>query len=50
MWNLGRIVLGAPESSIFDLASTMRGFRFSLDAMVEFVRPVVNKEVTIRAA
>jgi pimeloyl-ACP methyl ester carboxylesterase len=33
MWNMGRAVLGAPESSIFDLPKTMRGFRFSLEAM-----------------
>jgi pimeloyl-ACP methyl ester carboxylesterase len=33
MWNMGRVVLGVPESSIFDLPKTMRGFRFSLDAM-----------------
>ena len=33
MWNLGRAVLSGPESSIFDLPSAMRGFRFSLDAM-----------------
>jgi pimeloyl-ACP methyl ester carboxylesterase len=33
MWNMGRVVLGVPESSIFDLPNTMRGFRFSLDAM-----------------
>jgi pimeloyl-ACP methyl ester carboxylesterase len=33
MWNLGRVVFGTPESSIFDLPNTMRGFRFSLDAM-----------------
>jgi pimeloyl-ACP methyl ester carboxylesterase len=33
MWNMARAVLGAPESSIFDLPKTMRGFRFSLDAM-----------------
>jgi pimeloyl-ACP methyl ester carboxylesterase len=33
IWNLGRIVLGAPESSVFDLPRTMRAFRFSLDAM-----------------
>jgi pimeloyl-ACP methyl ester carboxylesterase len=32
MWNLGRAVLSGPESSIFDLSNTMRGFRFSLDA------------------
>jgi pimeloyl-ACP methyl ester carboxylesterase len=33
MWNLGRAVLGPEESSIFDLPMSMRGFRFSLDAM-----------------
>jgi pimeloyl-ACP methyl ester carboxylesterase len=36
LWNMGRIVLGGPESSIFDLLDlpkTMRGFRFSLDAL-----------------
>ena len=33
IWNLGRVVLGAPEASIFDLPRAMRGLRFSLDAM-----------------
>jgi pimeloyl-ACP methyl ester carboxylesterase len=33
MWKLGRAVLAGEESSIFDLPSTMRGFRFSLGAM-----------------
>jgi pimeloyl-ACP methyl ester carboxylesterase len=33
LWKLGRIVLGGPESSIFDLPNFLRGFRFSLDAM-----------------
>ena len=33
MWNLGRVILGVPESSILDVPSAMRGFRFSLDAM-----------------
>ncbi len=33
LWNMGRIVLGGPESSIFDLPNLLRGFRFSLDAM-----------------
>jgi pimeloyl-ACP methyl ester carboxylesterase len=33
MWNLGRVVLGVPESSIFDLPKTMRGFISSIDAM-----------------
>jgi pimeloyl-ACP methyl ester carboxylesterase len=33
LWKTGRILLGAPESSIFDLPNVVRGFRFSLDAM-----------------
>jgi pimeloyl-ACP methyl ester carboxylesterase len=33
LWKMGRIFLGGPESSIFDLPSLVRGFRFSLDAM-----------------
>jgi pimeloyl-ACP methyl ester carboxylesterase len=33
LWKLGRAVLGGHESSILDLPSTMRGFRFSLGAM-----------------
>jgi pimeloyl-ACP methyl ester carboxylesterase len=33
LWKLGRAVLGGRESSILDLPSTMRGFRFSLGAM-----------------
>lgn len=33
LWNAGRIFLGAPESSIFDLPNLVRGFRFSIDAM-----------------
>ena len=33
IWNAGRILLGRPESSIFDLLNLVRGFRFSLDAM-----------------
>jgi len=32
VWNLSRILLGEPESSVLDLLN-MRGFRFSLDAM-----------------
>jgi pimeloyl-ACP methyl ester carboxylesterase len=32
-WDMGRMVLGAPEYSVFDLPKIMRGFRFSLDAM-----------------
>lgn len=30
---MGRILLGGPESSVFDLPDILRGFRFSLDAM-----------------
>lgn len=30
---MGRIVLGGPESSIFDLPKVLRGWRLSLDAM-----------------
>ena len=33
MWEFGRITLGGPESSIFDLPNIQRGFRCSLDAM-----------------
>ncbi len=33
LWKLGRAVLGGHESSILNLPSTMRGFRFSLGAM-----------------
>ena len=33
LWNMSRIILGGPESSIFDLPNLLRGFRFSLDAM-----------------
>jgi pimeloyl-ACP methyl ester carboxylesterase len=33
LWKLGRAVLSSQESSMFDLPKTMRGFRFSLDAM-----------------
>ena len=33
MWKLGRAVLAGDESSIFDLPTTMQGFRFSLAAM-----------------
>jgi pimeloyl-ACP methyl ester carboxylesterase len=33
MWKLGRAVLASRETSILDLPKTMRGFRFSLDAM-----------------
>jgi pimeloyl-ACP methyl ester carboxylesterase len=32
-WKMGRIVLGGPESSVFDLPNLLRGFRSSLDAM-----------------
>jgi pimeloyl-ACP methyl ester carboxylesterase len=33
LWKVGRAVVGGPESSIFELPGTWRGFRFSMDAM-----------------
>jgi pimeloyl-ACP methyl ester carboxylesterase len=33
LWKLGRAVLAGRETSILDLRNTMRGFRFSLEAM-----------------
>ena len=33
LWKLARAVVGGHESSIFELSSTMRGFRWSMDAM-----------------
>lgn len=33
MWKVARAVLGSRESSILDLPSTMRGFRWTMDAM-----------------
>jgi pimeloyl-ACP methyl ester carboxylesterase len=33
LWTLARAVLGVQESSILELPSTMRGFRWSMDAM-----------------
>lgn len=33
LWKVGRAVLGGQESSIFELRSTWRGFRFSMNAM-----------------
>jgi pimeloyl-ACP methyl ester carboxylesterase len=33
LWKMGRIMLGGPEASVFDLPNILRGFRFSLDAM-----------------
>lgn len=33
LWKVARAVLGAQESSIFELPSAMRGFRWSMDAM-----------------
>jgi pimeloyl-ACP methyl ester carboxylesterase/hemerythrin-like domain-containing protein len=32
-WEMGRIFLGGPESSLYDLPGIVRGFRFSLDAL-----------------
>jgi len=33
LWKIARIVLSSPESSVLDLPGSLRGFRFSLDAM-----------------
>jgi pimeloyl-ACP methyl ester carboxylesterase len=33
LWSLARAVLAGKESSVFELPTTMRGFRWSLDAM-----------------
>jgi pimeloyl-ACP methyl ester carboxylesterase len=33
LWKIARASIAAPESSLLDLPRTMRGFRFSLDAM-----------------
>jgi pimeloyl-ACP methyl ester carboxylesterase len=33
LWKMGRALLHSPETSVLDLPRTMRGFRFSLDAM-----------------
>jgi pimeloyl-ACP methyl ester carboxylesterase len=32
-WQLGRVLLGGPESSVLDLPALLRGWRFSLDAL-----------------
>jgi pimeloyl-ACP methyl ester carboxylesterase len=37
LWKWGRAVVGARESSIFELPTAMRGFRWSMDAMWEEV-------------
>ncbi|MFL5577759.1 MAG: alpha/beta fold hydrolase, partial [Gemmatimonadaceae bacterium] len=33
LWKMGRVLVGAPETSIFELPRVMRAFRRSLDAM-----------------
>jgi pimeloyl-ACP methyl ester carboxylesterase len=33
LWKIGRMVIGTPESSVFDLRQDWRAFRFSMDAM-----------------
>lgn len=33
LWNMGRIVLGCPETAVVDVPNAMRGFRFTVDAM-----------------
>ena len=34
LWNMGRLVLAGPESSIVDLPNLLRGFRFSQNALL----------------
>jgi hypothetical protein len=46
LWSIGRVALRAPDSSLFDLPRTMRGFRFSLDTMWPEVSTIdLTKEV-----
>jgi len=46
LWNVGRALLHGQETSVFDLRNTMRGFRFSLDAMwTEASRLNLNERV-----
>ena len=45
LWNLGRMFLGLPELSIFDLWNLFRGFRFSLDAMWDQVSRINLVEI-----
>jgi pimeloyl-ACP methyl ester carboxylesterase len=33
LWKMGRALLGGHESSVFELPSSWRGFRFTMDAM-----------------
>jgi pimeloyl-ACP methyl ester carboxylesterase len=33
LWNMARIFLGGPESSIFDIINILKGFQFTLNAM-----------------
>jgi pimeloyl-ACP methyl ester carboxylesterase len=33
LWRMGKLIFGAPESSVFELPRAMRAFRFSMDAM-----------------
>ncbi len=33
LWNMGRVVMGTPESSIFELPATFRAFRSTIDVM-----------------
>ena len=40
LWDMGRIVLGAPEYSVLDLPKIVRGFKFSLDFMWDEVSRV----------
>jgi len=40
LWKVGRAMLHGRETSILDLPSSMRGFRFSLDAMLAETSPL----------
>jgi pimeloyl-ACP methyl ester carboxylesterase len=33
LWNMARMLIGAPETSLCDLRATMRAFRFSIESM-----------------
>lgn len=33
LWEMGRVMLGTPEATIFDIPKTIVGFRFSMNAM-----------------
>jgi pimeloyl-ACP methyl ester carboxylesterase len=45
LWKMGRIFLGWPEASIFELPNILRGFRFSLDALWDEVSTLNLKKL-----